>query len=307
MKTNDFSKWKEASDRLIPEVWPVCTPSFQIDKNERIFTIGSCFVRNMEEHLLLLGYQVPMLDYVSPKNEWPHRPNGILNKYTPADIYQELAWCEQIYLEGGRVTFKNIDKLLYAYNDDRVVDLHIAGFVPVTKARALERRQEIYDVFSKCFFSQTVIITLGMVEAWHDLKTELFILEKPSEEMLNNKQRFIFKRLNYRECYDYVQNSVFLIRKHCPDNKILITTSPVPLGETFTNEDIITANTYSKSVLRAVCGEIVDKNKNIDYFPAFETINLTKDWQVFADDIRHVSDKYVQKIVVRVSKLYFNP
>jgi hypothetical protein len=304
VKKNSIAQWKEAKGRLIPEVWPEYTPTFKLDKNDKIFTIGTCFVRTMENHLVKLGYQIPMLSFSSPPQEYPHRPNGILNKYSPASIFQELDWCEQVYLEGGRVTAKNVEKLLYACKNNQFIDLHLAAFVPVTRERALARRQEVYDVFSNYFSSQGVIITLGMIEVWQDLKTQLFIQRNPSEEMKNDMRRFVFKRLSYQECYDYVQNSISLIRKYCPDCKILITTSAVPFRETFSNEDVITANTYSKSVLRAVCGELINNNLNIDYFPAFETISLTKDWRVFDDDMRHVSDHFVKKIVNRLFEGY---
>jgi hypothetical protein len=218
-----------------------------------------------------------------------------------------LDWCERIYAEGGKVTFRHVEDLLYECDNGHVIDMHIGGYVPVTKERALGRRQEIYNVFAQVFSSQVVIMTLGMIEVWHDLENHLFIQRVPSEKMKHNTERFKFLCLNYKECHDYVQKSISLIRKHRPECKFLMTTSPVPLKETFTHEDIITANTYSKSVLRAVCGEIVSESKQVDYFPSFKSVTLTRDWAIFEKDLRHVSDEFVQKIVARLGERYVTP
>jgi hypothetical protein len=306
-KTDDYSAWSGAKNRLIPEVWPEFFPSFKIDKNDKIFTIGSCFARNIEDYLANLGYNIPMKSFFVPKEECPNlkRPNGILNKFSPTAIFQEINWCDQIYSEGGNVTFKNIEKFLYICSDELVIDTNIGCYAPVLKKRALKRRQEIYDVFSQIFSSQVVIMTLGLIEAWYDLEKNIFIQRVPNELMKNDRQRFKFIRLNYHDCYDYIQKSISLVRKYNPAGNFLITTSPIPLKLTFTNDDVIIANTYSKSVLRAVCGEIVEKNKLVDYFPSFESATLTKDWSAYKEDLRQIDDTFIKKIVDRLAGHYF--
>jgi len=299
-----YSTWKDAKNRLIPEAWPEYTPSFKIDKSDKIFTIGSCFARNIEEHLLRLGYDVPMMSFSVPKSEWLYRPNGILNKYSPPSILNELRWCERIRAKGGKVYFKDIKKLMFQCENGDLIDLHIGGYVPVKQNRALSRRQEIYDVFLNVFSSQVVIVTLGLVEVWYDTKNGLFIQRLPSNEMDREKGRFKFIRLNYKDCYDNVARSISLIRKHNPECKFIITTSPVPFKKTFTADDVIVANTYSKSVLRAVCGEIVTEIRGVDYFPSYENVTLTKDWSIYEQDMQHVSDEFVKKIVEKLVERY---
>ncbi len=67
---NKYATWKKAKDRLIDEVWPILTPSFQLRPRTKVFTIGSCFARNIEEHLHRLGFRIPMLDFRVPQEEW---------------------------------------------------------------------------------------------------------------------------------------------------------------------------------------------------------------------------------------------
>jgi hypothetical protein len=73
--------------RLEPVYEPALAPRFRLKPGSRIFTIGSCFARNIEEHLAPLGFDIPMLSFGVPEAEWPIRPfarrAGILNKYTP--------------------------------------------------------------------------------------------------------------------------------------------------------------------------------------------------------------------------------
>lgn len=150
-----ISSWGSVINRLKPEAWPEFTPSFKLMKGDKIFTIGSCFARNIEDILASLGFDIPMRSFSVPKEERAHiiRPNGILNKYTPPAIFQMINWCEGAMLKGGKVEQHHIDKLMYSCGDGKVIDLHIGGYTPVTRERALERRQDIYDVISNIFRS----------------------------------------------------------------------------------------------------------------------------------------------------------
>ncbi len=84
----DLTKWKFAKERLVPEVWPECTPSFKINKKNEIFTISSCFIRDIEEHLANLGYKIPMMNFSVPKTERKAPRAGIFNKFSPPAIFR---------------------------------------------------------------------------------------------------------------------------------------------------------------------------------------------------------------------------
>jgi hypothetical protein len=55
-----------------------------------------------------------------------------------------------------------------------------------------------------------------------------------------------------------------------PGVKFLVTVSPVPLTATASGQHVEVATTYSKSVLRAVCGLAYERFNNVDYFPSYE-------------------------------------
>jgi hypothetical protein len=73
------------------------------------------------------------------------------------------------------------------------------------------------------------------------------------------------------------------IRKVNPQIKIILTVSPVPLTATASGRHVLVATTYSKSVLRAVAGQLADNNDHIDYFPSYEIITGTPFGGVFFD------------------------
>ena len=304
-RRNKHGSWKHARERLLDEVWPVITPSFELPPGGKIFTIGSCFARNIEEHLQRLGFEIPMLKFRVPAEEWPARANGILNKYTPPAIFQEIEWAKKIIVRDGVVRESDCADFRFDCDGDFCIDTNLGGFSLVSRHRYFERRCQIYEVFKELFTADCVAVTLGLIEAWFDREKGVYIQELPSGKIFAKQaQRFAFEALTYEQCRDYVQRSVDTVREVNKNAKILITTSPVPLSRTFTTDDVITANSHSKAVLRAVAGDIAAANVAIDYFPSYESVSGTKNWQIWGDDLLHVSDAFVGKVVSRLTDIY---
>ncbi len=300
---NKNNSWKKSKDRLLDEVWPAMNPSFRLHAGDRVFTIGSCFARNIEHHLQKLGFDIPMLAFTVPPEEAGGQ--ALLNKYTPAQIFQEIDWARAIFVRGGEIAEADSLKFLYECQDGLCIDTCLHGFVPVTRERFFQRRSQIYDVFKAMFSSDCVVITLGLIEAWFDRENGVHIHECPrGKHFARNRSRFGFETLNYPQCREFIQKSIDIIKQLNPKAKFLITTSPVPLSRTFTDEDVIIANMQSKSVLRAVAGDIAAANEQVDYFPSYESAALTKSWAIWRDDLTHVSDAFVGKIVARLVETY---
>jgi hypothetical protein len=305
--SNLHADWSDAGRRLVPQVWPAFTPRFGIPAAGSVFTVGSCFARNIEEHVSRLGFRVPTLEFSVPEAERAGgRGNAVLNKYTPAAIRQEFEWTRRVLEAGGTVAPEHVAPLAFPCAGGQQIDLQLGGFRPVSPQRLLARRQALYEVFRHLFTADCVVLTLGLVEAWIDETTGLAIQQAPVQPAFRRSlQRFSFRRLDFASCRADVQAAIDTVRAVNPSATFLITTSPVPLDRTFTDDDVITATMYGKSVLRAVCGEIVAANERVDYFPSYESVMLTRDWSVFQSDRRHVSDVFVGKIVRRLLDTYF--
>lgn len=307
LKGQTMSKWPERGDsnRIEPECWPIFIPKFNITSGTSIFTIGSCFARNIEEHLAKLHFRIPTLDFSVPKTEWPYRPNGILNKYTPPSVFYEIEWAANI-MRKGSVTDDDLVRPLVQLDQDSWLDVQLASNNPVTLARAKERRAEIYYLFKECFNADTVTITLGLLECWWDSDTQEYIQQAPSPYLLRKyPERFFYDVLDYTRSLDYMRKSIELITSvGKPGKNIIVTTSPVPMARSFSGKDVIIANSHSKSVLRAVAGQVSSEYENVDYFPSYECVMLTRDNSIWANDLIHISDAFIAKLVAYLVEHY---
>ena len=290
------------SGRILPET----RPSFTLAPSDVILTMGSCFARNIEEHLVRFGCRVPALEFTVPGHERRGpRPNHVLTLFTPPLFHQEIAWAERIRARDGRVREADCTALAFEFGDGSVLDLGLAGSTPVSRERFLERRQQLYELYATAFTANCVVMTPGLVEAWYDKKTGQYINPTPLHDgrPLDN-DRFAVDVLDYAASAEHLFATVDIIRRQNPKAKILITVSPVPLRFTFTGADIVVANTYSKSVLRAACEAVVRSRERIDYFPSYEAVMLSSRG-VWQKDRRHVTDRFVRKIVADLTERYF--
>lgn len=307
-RTKAIARWpgRQEGSRLEPEAWPTLQPRFKLQKGETVFTIGSCFARNIERYLDRFGFKVPMLDFSVPEGELAEsRPQAILNKYTPPAIFQELDRTHRLLDASPAERQKAFETLLLDVKDG-VVDLELSSFLPVSRERALQRREEIFQIFRRVFDADVVTLTLGYIECWWDAERHAFCQNAPPITIYRkHKDRFFFKQMGYVEALEFIKKSIVLLGKVGRRNKrILLTTSPVPLNTTFTGQDVIIANTYSKSVLRAVCGRAYSEFPNVDYFPSYENVILTKQQYVWGEDLLHVTDQFVGNIVDRLMADY---
>ena len=296
----------KGTNRLEPECWPLLKPRFQFEPGCSVFTIGSCFARNIEAHLARAGFDVPVVSFLEQhRAELGKTGREILNKYTPPSIYQELAWTKSILDRDDRVTAEDIEPFLLELPDGNVLDIMRRSYPRAGKDRkaALAERQSFYELFRNAFTCDIVVMTLGYVECWYDRKFEQYIEFNPRLAELNSDNRFCFKRMDYPEAYKYIHDVVTLLNGD-RTKPILLTTSPVPISRTFTGDDVIVANTYSKSVLRAVAGKITDQFPTVDYFPAYESIMLTKQPYVWEDDLVHIESAFVARVMARVIETY---
>jgi len=247
------------------------------------------------------GFQIPMLR-LADADGGGSMANQLYNKYTPPSIFQELKWAFDILHRDDTVRAGDVEPLLYRRQDGLCYDLHLLHQKPEPFETVLERRKLVYGVFKEAFDTDVVVMTLGLIEAFWDRENQAYVLIPPNL-LGRGSGRFEFERLTFSESYGFINKALDLLDS-TGAKKHLITTSPVTLHRTFTGEDVIVANLYSKSVLRAVAGQIVEERDNVDYFPSFETVMLTRQPYVWNDDLQHVAYSFVGRIVARVSEQF---
>lgn len=289
-KGNPFANWgnRTQANRVEPVTKPGFAVPFQMDPGEKIFTVGSCFARHVETALIKRGFEIPMRELFSGE-EFIGMDLGVVNNFGTPSIYNEFSWAL------GLQDFTPEDHIIEVQKD-KYVDMHLIPSIrPADWDTVMHRRKAItaaYQSFKEC---KVIIITLGLVELWYDTKTGYYLNSVPRPLMLKREpDRFKLHVLTYEETYDYLEKTIALIQEHGrPDIRMVLTVSPVPLTATHRDEDVIVANTYSKSVLRAVADAITTRHDIVTYYPSYESI-IHSDRQIaWRDDFTHVTDEIV--------------
>lgn len=260
-------------------------PRFSLAKGTSIFTLGSCFARNVEEKLH--DFLLPTKGFGVPKCERLGRPNGILNEYNPGTM------CQRIEYAAKRESF---GELCIAPEGGGYIDLLLADYVtPATKERLMERRAEVDKVYTSLFECEAVIVTLDLVEAWYD-KTEGLYVNRipPTAFMLADRERFEMDILDVHETQLLLERMVNALRA-MGVTKILLSVSPVPLDATYSGKDCAVANTHSKSVLVASAHSLSRLYREVDYFPGYEIVTSAGRDSYDSDSI-HVRDDVVELV-----------
>lgn len=296
-KSNDFATWgsRNTENRVEPVANPAFDVPFQLTPGEKIFTIGSCFARNVEGELIRRGFRIPMRELFQ-QPAFADLPFEIVNNFGTPSIYNEFAWAfgEQQYDEQ-----KNIVEL----GTDKYVDLHMVNSIrPAPLETVLKRRRGLIDATRILAESRVMIMTLGLVELWWDNEAESYLNTGPLPSVLNTHPgRFALHVLNFEECYSYLRKALDIAFANAKnDLSVILTVSPVPMMATHRRTDVITANSYSKSVLRAVAEQLVAEDRQISYFPSFETVSLSNRNFAWTDDFVHVNKDMIALNVERM-------
>ena len=302
-KLRSYPSPKRDGDRLYPLAAPSAKPSFSMKSTDTVFTIGSCFARNVESALMDVGITVTsnenQLGVVG--DSLGFTPN-FFNKYSIHSIYNDLKWAfERDTYPGDEIIYPMHKKGLYA-------DMQLGMSKLEFKMDDIrDFRTRYLDVMARAKDADVVIITLGYVETWYDKKLSLYLNTSPPQPLIKEEpDRFEFRVLSYNDVLSALHNVHSLLLKHrTKPLKMLVTVSPVPLLSTFRNVDVLVANTYSKSVQRAAIDEFIRDAPGVDYFPSYEFVILSNPELAWSrGDYRHVSPDLVARIMSNVVMQY---
>jgi len=297
-KANEYSFWgsRDAANR----VEPIASPNFELDlkleAGDSIFTVGSCFARNVETKLAAAGYRLPMRDLMNDRTFAGVHPRA-LNNFSAPSIWNELSWAT------GEIAF-DPDLAIVEYSPGKWLDLHVTHNVrPAPRETVLRRRSAITSAYRSFADCKLIVVTLGLVEVWYDLEAQAYLNTIPPPPLVRRyPERFELHVLDYAETLDHCDRAIQLFRKYGrEDVTILMSVSPVALGVTHRPQDVMTANCYSKSVLRAVVEEIVARHDRVEYFPSYESVVLSDRGLSWTNDFTHVTDTLIAHNVDRLA------
>ncbi len=268
-------------------VVPVGRPSFRLSPEARVFHIGPWLARQLEVALSSAGCQATSLDPTSPLPAIRTNPaKGLLNKFTPASVQQELDWA------AGEAEFPRevLIPLADAWADPTLTERAPLGALEIVT----ERRDAISAYFARAFAADLVVITLDTTETWFDRKTRIALNGPPLLRAYRAEpDRFLYRRVGYDEVSAHLKAIFTLLRKRNARQKIVLAVSPVPLERTYATEDVIVASQTAKSTLHAAATQMAASAEEIDYFPAYEAVTNSDPVRVWQPDRRSIRDEMV--------------
>lgn len=268
----------------------------------RLFAMGSCFAVELRIRLRALGYDVhpKYLELAfDPETQSPGRlpRRDNINHYDTGSIRQELDRA----LDGRRYERSDFWKLerhpilakrrwREAWQDPYRRDIY---------ASSLDALAELSDRIGRCIDdglarAEVVILTLGVNESWRNRANGLQVCMGPASEEDEIRDRVDFHAPTFEENRANLRHVLDRFKERWPRKRVVLTVSPVAHARTWTGEDVVVANRHSKSVLRAVAGELCRERPELVYWPSFEFATAE---DVFKEDGRHVRDEAVDRIV----------
>jgi hypothetical protein len=286
-----------------PFFTPRICPTFEIQPSDQLFAIGSCFARGIERALLarkmsVLSAAPEFASFETINSEVTGL--GFTNKYNTFSILNELRWALDPVATFPKASIVDLaEGLCY--------DPHTNPTLPMTdRGETLRRRSILTQVNAQTASCRVLIVTLGLVEVWRDIAADIVVNTTPPPEALTRYPgRYEFRVSNFSENLANLEQIYALLQQFGhPDTKIIVTVSPVPLMATFTQQDVVVANAFSKSLLRTAAQEWAAAHSNVNYFPSYEMVlNSARD-AAWLEDLRHVQGRLVNHIMDTFLKHY---
>lgn len=270
------SFWRTGVAAQVPEsVSDLWQPKFSIGAADRIATAGSCFAQHIGRQLQERNYNLLVVERTPPGLSGEDARKFGYSIYSAR--YGNIYSVRQM-LQLARETFGQFEPADAIWEKNgRYYDAMRPSVEPTGLASSEfvreHRRHHLAAVREVLTGADILIFTMGLTEAW---------IHRPSGTVYPTAPGVIagrydpsihaFKNLSFNEIYDDFVQFRALLKTHRPNMKFILTVLPVPLTATASEQHVLVATTYFKSVLRAVAGALSEQYDDIDYFPAYEII-----------------------------------
>jgi hypothetical protein len=279
--------WRSAVAEKAPlEIAQLWDPKSNFLPEQRIATMGSCFAQHFGAALTARKYgwfdAEPAPDIFS--REVARKYNyGVFsartgNIYTTAALRQWVHWAlgrEPVPAEVWETDGRFFDPFRPA--------IEPGGFASAEELQA--SREAVLAALRRIIHESDVFVfTLGLTEGWLNAEHGYNYAMCPGtlagtfDPALHR-----FHNYGFPEVLADLTAALDAIRSENPRIRFLLTVSPVPLTATASGKHVLTATTYSKSVLRAVAGSYAETRDDVDYFPSYEIITAPAFGGMFYD------------------------
>jgi hypothetical protein len=267
--------WKTAVSEGAPNETGIYRKRFEMPPGTRIATAGSCFAQHIAYQLRRHGHSVvdfepppPGMSDASAKRFgyrlFSARYGNIYTVRQLLQLFREALGTFQpadiVWEKGARY----FDALRPGVEPEGLESPALIGVHRRAHLKQIRRLLELTDVF---------IFTFGLTEAWTRRECGTVYPTAPGTIAGSySEDVHAFRNFTFTEILEDFVAVRDLWRSINPSIRFLLTVSPVPLAATATDVHVLQATTYSKSVLRAVAGQLYSEFDDTDYFPSYELI-----------------------------------
>jgi hypothetical protein len=279
--------WKRAvasKNRL--EIDGLYQPKFRLTPQHRTVTFGSCFAQHIARALRERSFgwvNAEPAPYKMSESDAIRFNFGVFscrtgNIYTTSLLKQWTTWAldptsvpDEVWEHDGR------------FYDPFRPNVEPNGFVSIDEMR--RSRSESVRAFRACIEQgNNFVFTLGLTESWvHKDGYEYPMCPGTVEGGTFDPDKHRFVNQTYPQVRRSLVEAMELMKGINKRLRFILTVSPVPLTATNSGKHVLIATMQSKSVLRAVAGQIADSHEDVDYFPSYEIINSPVFGGVFFD------------------------
>lgn len=290
----DRAFWGRSVARPSPgEVDPVSTPRFVIYLDEKVASAGSCFAQHIGRAIAARGFQYLVTEPGPLERQFGIYPARFGNLYTARQLLQLFQRAYGLFAPRDRAWIA----------DGRLVDpfrpqVEPQGFADLDDLES-DRRQHLAAVRRMFETMDVLVFTLGLTEGWiSEDDGAVFPLAPGVAGEPEDPSRYRPHNFTVQEVYDDLAQVIAKLRVLRPALKVLLTVSPVPLIATISDRHVLTATTYSKSVLRVAAEQATATIDAVDYFPSYEVITGQHNGhRHLAEDLRSVRPEGVAEVM----------
>lgn len=290
----DHAFWSRAMAQTpADDVDPVVKPQFTLAREDQIATAGSCFAQHISRALQAKGFGYLITEPGEEARNYGVYPARFGNIYTARQLLQLFqrafglfAPAEKAWRAGDR------------FADPFRPQVEPGGFASLD-AMLADRERHLDCVRSMFERADVFIFTLGLTEAWTSLEDGAIFPLAPGVAGDAPRPNLIQPRnFTVQDIVDDLAAFLTLARTLNPRLGVLFTVSPVSLVATFSDRHVLSATTYSKSVLRVAAETVVREHQGVDYFPSYEIITGPQSrGRYFGPDLREVLPEGVAQVM----------
>lgn len=294
------SFWKTVRENHYFDLESLSQP-ISLSLSDKIATAGSCFAQHIGRYMKNSGAEYldmePRPDFLSDQDAKRFGYEVYSCRY--GNIYtvrQLLQLMEES--QGSREPHDVVWE-----KEGRFFDALRPSVDPVglsSASQVVEMRKRHLKAVDNMFRSLDVFVfTLGLTEAWVSNEDgTVYPTAAGTIAGRHTPKKYHFKNYRYNEVMDDLRKFWGLLKAINPKARMLLTVSPVPLNATASDDHVLVATTRSKSVLRAVAGDLAEDENDVFYFPSYEIISSHPSRGMFYEpDLRNVNDGGVQLVM----------